>query len=147
VQRRQQQVPRPRSEPQRLADLADPRRFARALHLRVQAPAPHATREWKFYVTRDGWQPGSPLRWADLQEFCTLGNVPLSGDVYKLDCPLPKRSGQHIIYNTWQRSDSGKRSTPAWTCASKAAVALNRRRSGRTPARSPPAVRWKKAPP
>jgi len=34
------------------------------------APAPHATREWKFYVTRDGWQPGSPLRWADLQ-----GNV------------------------------------------------------------------------
>ncbi|OBU69123.1 cellulose-binding protein [Stenotrophomonas maltophilia] len=73
------------------------------------APAPHATREWKFYVTRDGWQPGSPLRWADLQEFCTLGNVPLSeGKIYKLDCPLPKRSGQHIIYNTWQRSDSGE---------------------------------------
>ena len=23
------------------------------------APAPHATREWKLYVTRDGWQPGS----------------------------------------------------------------------------------------
>ncbi|PSD27295.1 cellulose-binding protein [Stenotrophomonas maltophilia] len=72
-----------------------------------RAPAPHATREWKFYVTRDGWQPGSPLRWADLQEFCTLGNTPLSeGGVYKLECPLPKRSGQHIIYNTWQRSDS-----------------------------------------
>ncbi|WP_303637179.1 lytic polysaccharide monooxygenase auxiliary activity family 9 protein [Stenotrophomonas tuberculopleuritidis] len=71
-----------------------------------KAPAPHATRDWTFYVTREGWQPGSPLRWADLQEFCTLGNVPLSGDVYKLDCPLPKRSGQHVIYNTWQRSDS-----------------------------------------
>src|SRR6185437_8489726 len=55
------------------------------------ASAPHATREWKFYVTRDGWQPGSPLRWADLQEFCTLGDVPLSaGGVYKLDCPLPQ---------------------------------------------------------
>jgi chitin-binding protein len=66
---------------------------------------------------------GQPLRWADLQEFCTLGNVPLSeGRVYKLDCPLPKRTGQHIIYNTWQRSDSGKPSTPAWTCASKGAV-------------------------
>ncbi len=71
-----------------------------------KAPAPHATREWKFYVTREGWQPGSPLRWADLEAFCTLGNVPLSGDVYKLDCPLPKRTGQHVIYNTWQRSDS-----------------------------------------
>ncbi|WP_414498331.1 lytic polysaccharide monooxygenase [Stenotrophomonas maltophilia] len=79
-----------------------------------KAPAPHATREWKFYVTRNGWQPGSPLRWADLQEFCTLGNVPVSGDVYKLDCPLPKRSGQHIIYNTWQRSDSGE---AFYTCA------------------------------
>lgn len=79
-----------------------------------KAPAPHATREWKFYVTRDGWQPDSPLRWADLQEFCTVGNVPVSGDVYKLDCPLPKRSGQHIIYNTWQRSDSGE---AFYTCA------------------------------
>ena len=73
-----------------------------------KAPAPHATREWKFYVTREGWQPGSPLRWADLEQFCTLGNVPVSGDVYKLECPLPKRTGQHVIYNTWQRSDSAE---------------------------------------
>ena len=51
------------------------------------APAPHATREWKFYVTREGRQPGSPLHWADLQEFCTLGNVPVDGKTYKLDCP------------------------------------------------------------
>ncbi|WP_313419582.1 lytic polysaccharide monooxygenase [Stenotrophomonas sp.] len=79
-----------------------------------KAPAPHATRDWKFYVTREGWQPGSPMRWADLEEFCTLGNVPLSGDVYKLDCPLPKRTGQHVIYNTWQRSDSKE---AFYTCA------------------------------
>ncbi|SDK30989.1 lytic polysaccharide monooxygenase [Stenotrophomonas pavanii] len=79
-----------------------------------KAPAPHATRDWRFYVTREGWQPGSPLRWADLEAFCTLGNVPLSGDVYKLDCPLPKRSGQHVIYNTWQRSDSKE---AFYTCA------------------------------
>jgi chitin-binding protein len=73
------------------------------------APAPHATRDWKFYVTREGWQPGSPVGWSDLQEFCTLGNVPLSeGGVYKLDCPLPQRTGQHLIYNTWQRSDSAE---------------------------------------
>nr|WP_256644366.1 lytic polysaccharide monooxygenase auxiliary activity family 9 protein [Stenotrophomonas sp. 9(2022)] len=41
------------------------------------APAPHATREWKFYVTRDGWKAGDGLRWSDLEAFCTLGNVPL----------------------------------------------------------------------
>ncbi|KAG1257702.1 hypothetical protein G6F65_015815 [Rhizopus arrhizus] len=33
-----------------------------------KATAPHATRDWRFFVTRDGWQPGSPLRWADLQD-------------------------------------------------------------------------------
>lgn len=74
-----------------------------------RAPAPHATREWKFYVTREGWQPGTALRWGDLEAFCTLGNTPLSADgTYKLDCPLPKRTGPHIIYNTWQRSDSAE---------------------------------------
>lgn len=74
-----------------------------------KAPAPHATREWKFYVTREGWQPGTALRWGDLEAFCTLGNTPLSADgTYKLDCPLPKRTGPHIIYNTWQRSDSAE---------------------------------------
>ncbi len=41
------------------------------------APAPHATREWRFYVTRDGWKAGDGLRWSDLEAFCTLGNVPL----------------------------------------------------------------------
>lgn len=77
--------------------------------------APHATREWKFYVTREGWKASDGLRWSDLEAFCTLGDVPLSeGGVYKLDCPLPRRTGQHVIYNTWQRSDSQE---AFYTCA------------------------------
>lgn len=69
--------------------------------------APHATKDWIFYVTREGWNPNQPLRWADLYEFCRLGNVPLSsGGVYRLDCPLPQSRGRHVIYNVWQRSDS-----------------------------------------
>jgi len=71
--------------------------------------APHATRAWNFYITRDGWDPAQPLRWSDLEPFCALGNVPLGADGnYRLDCPLPKRSGRHVIYNTWQRSDSNE---------------------------------------
>lgn len=31
-----------------------------------------------------------------------------SGDVCKFDCPLAKRTGQHAIYNTWQRFDSAE---------------------------------------
>lgn len=72
-----------------------------------KATAPHATKDWLFYVTREGWNPNTPLKWSDLEQFCALGNVPLSADGnYHLDCPLPQRSGRHVIYNVWQRSDS-----------------------------------------
>ncbi len=111
-----------------------------------KATAPHATRDWRFFVTRDGWQPGSPLRWADLQEFCTLGNTPLSADgTYKLQCTLPQRTGQHVIYNTWQRSDSTEAFYTCMDVRLKAAAVVRRRhRNGRMPARSPPAenCRW-----
>lgn len=74
---------------------------------RFRGTAPHATRDWVFYATRDGWDPTKPLAWGDLEEFCRIGNTPLSSDgTYRLSCPLPSRSGRHVIYNTWQRSDS-----------------------------------------
>ncbi|MCW8127221.1 lytic polysaccharide monooxygenase [Microbulbifer halophilus] len=71
------------------------------------ATAPHATRDWVFYVTRQGYTPDQPLQWGDLFEFCRLGDVPLSADKrYILNCPLPPVTGKHVIYTTWQRSDS-----------------------------------------
>ncbi|WP_136775092.1 lytic polysaccharide monooxygenase [Chitiniphilus eburneus] len=74
------------------------------------APAQHATKNWVFYVTKDGWDQTRPLKWSDLEPFCTLGNV--AGDAakrYHLTCPLPKnKTGRHMIYNTWQRSDSAE---------------------------------------
>lgn len=74
---------------------------------KFHATAPHATQDWIFYVTRANWQPGQPVNWNDLEEFCRLGNVPLGpNNTYTLDCPLPQRSGTHVIYNVWQRSDS-----------------------------------------
>lgn len=71
------------------------------------ATAPHATQDWVFYVTRQGYTPDQPLQWSDLFEFCRLGDVPLSADNrYILNCPLPAVTGKHVIYTTWQRSDS-----------------------------------------
>lgn len=71
------------------------------------ATAPHATQDWVFYVTRQGYTPDEPLKWSDLFEFCRLGEVPLSADNrYILNCPLPPVTGKHVIYTTWQRSDS-----------------------------------------
>lgn len=69
--------------------------------------APHQTRDWQLFVTRDGWNQSAPLAWTDLEKFCTLGNLPTDANKrYHLTCKLPKKTGQHIIYLAWQRSDS-----------------------------------------
>lgn len=70
--------------------------------------APHATRDWVFYVTRESWSPTQPLKWGDMFEFCRFNSVPLTGDKYKMKCALPQLTGKHVIYTTWQRSDSAE---------------------------------------
>lgn len=75
------------------------------------ATAPHATRDWQFYLTRDGWDATQALTWSDVDPFCTSGAVPLVSDaqgrqVYKIRCNLPERSGRQVIFVAWQRSDS-----------------------------------------
>lgn len=75
------------------------------------ATAPHATRDWQLYVTRDGWDARQPLGWDDVDLFCTSGAVPLATDaqgrqVYRIPCTVPARSGRHVIFAIWQRSDS-----------------------------------------
>ncbi|MBB5825460.1 lytic polysaccharide monooxygenase [Micromonospora carbonacea] len=68
-----------------------------------------------FYVTKDSWSPNRPLAWSDLEEqpFLTVTNPPQSGGPgtndghYYFSGNLPSgKSGQHIIYSRWVRSDS-----------------------------------------
>ncbi|TDR42587.1 chitin binding protein [Tahibacter aquaticus] len=68
--------------------------------------APHATREWIFYVSRDSYSPAQSLHWSDLDEFCRLGNVALDEGNYHLRCTLPSLRGKRTIYSVWQRADS-----------------------------------------
>lgn len=70
------------------------------------AAVPHSTAYFKFYVTKDGYDPTQPLAWADLEEFCTITDVTLEGMQYRMSCPLPAKNGRHVIYNIWQRDDS-----------------------------------------
>lgn len=89
-----------------------------------QASAPHSTQDMLFYITPEGWNPSQPLAWADLDfvndpgnpqdpidPFChltsvTLEQLPGVGSAYRMTCPLPARSGKHLIYHVWQRDDS-----------------------------------------
>jgi chitin-binding protein len=67
------------------------------------------------YVTRDTWSPTRPLAWSDLeaQPFSTSTNPPALGGPgtndghYYWQATLPaNKSGRHIIYMRWVRSDS-----------------------------------------
>jgi chitin-binding protein len=68
-----------------------------------------------FYVTRDSWSPTRPLAWNDLESspFLTVTNPPQNGGPgtneghYYFSGNLPSgKSGRHIIYSRWVRSDS-----------------------------------------
>lgn len=96
------------------------------------ATAPHAVKSFDLYVTRAGWNPASPLNWADLEKFASVGNPVRDGQRYRMTVPLPAgRTGQHVIYAIWQRADSPE-----------AFYACSDVRFSDDPSPPPPAVTW-----
>jgi len=97
------------------------------------ATAVHATAYFHLYVTKEGYDPTLPLKWSDLEDapFCTLTapSTP-TNNRYRFTCPFPQgRTGPHVIYTIWQRSDSPE-----------AFYACNDVKFSDTP---PPATSWK----
>lgn len=72
------------------------------LTITYHATAPHANSNFEFYITRAGYSPTQPLRWADLELMAKFNNQnPTTFTNWTL--PVPQRSGRHIIYTIWQR--------------------------------------------
>ncbi|GAA3266767.1 lytic polysaccharide monooxygenase [Dactylosporangium vinaceum] len=67
---------------------------------------------FRLYVTKNGWDPTSPLKWSDLESFGSVTDPPQSGgpgglNYYYWNQTLPTgKSGRHILYIQWVRSDS-----------------------------------------
>lgn len=79
---------------------------------RYNAWAPHPG-TWSQYITRDGYDPTQPLKWSDLEPapFNEVTNPPINGSgpdgaEYTWPVTLPNKTGRHVIYSIWQRSDS-----------------------------------------
>lgn len=69
--------------------------------------APHKG-SFELYITKDGYDPSKPLKWSDLEAtpFVKVTDPPMQGGDYVFDGKVPARSGRHLIYSIWQRSDS-----------------------------------------
>ncbi|WP_240136521.1 lytic polysaccharide monooxygenase [Streptomyces sp. MUM 178J] len=74
---------------------------------RYKATAPHRG-GFELYITKDGYDPTKPLKWSDLEEkpFATVADPKLVNGEYVFEGVVPKKSGRHLIYSIWQRSDS-----------------------------------------
>lgn len=74
---------------------------------RYKATAPHKG-SFELYLTKDSYDPSEPLKWSDLEEksFAKVTNPKLENGEYVFDGVVPNKSGRHLIYSIWQRSDS-----------------------------------------
>ncbi|MFD9794697.1 lytic polysaccharide monooxygenase [Streptomyces sp. NPDC059070] len=69
--------------------------------------APHRG-TFELYITKDGYDPTKPLKWSDLEAkpFARVTDPGMRGGDYVFDATLPAKSGRHLVYSIWQRSDS-----------------------------------------
>ncbi|GHC32252.1 lytic polysaccharide monooxygenase [Streptomyces cinnamoneus] len=74
---------------------------------RYRATAPHRG-TFELYITKDGYDPKKPLKWSDLEAkpFAKVTDPTLRNGSYVFDGTVPKKSGRHLVYSIWQRSDS-----------------------------------------
>ena len=68
--------------------------------------APHATLYYRFYLTEEGFDPAArALRWDDL-ELIHDSKRREAAKLDRFDVDVPQRTGRHVLYAIWQRSDS-----------------------------------------
>ncbi|MCF4137625.1 lytic polysaccharide monooxygenase [Streptomyces sp. Tue 6430] len=75
---------------------------------RYRVTAPHKG-TFTVYVTRPGYDPARPLAWSDLDlehPVATATDPVAAGGFSTFSGTLPERSGRHVLYAVWQRSDS-----------------------------------------
>ncbi|MFD6288115.1 lytic polysaccharide monooxygenase [Streptomyces sp. NPDC060205] len=74
---------------------------------RYKGTAPHKG-SFELYVTKDGYDPTKPLKWSDLEAkpFLKVTDPKLENGDYVFSGVVPVKSGRHLIYSIWQRSDS-----------------------------------------
>ncbi|WP_305852463.1 lytic polysaccharide monooxygenase [Gracilibacillus caseinilyticus] len=69
--------------------------------------AAHSTTSWDYYITKEGWDPNSPLERSDFELFCTYNDNGQRPDFTTThDCEIPQREGYHVILAYWEVADT-----------------------------------------
>ncbi|QJC53972.1 chitin-binding protein [Paenibacillus albicereus] len=71
--------------------------------------ARHATAEWKYYITKKGWDPNKAIARADLEQFCYVkdtGAQPPATVTHTCNVPSD-RTGYYVILGVWEVADTG----------------------------------------
>ncbi|MGL5603092.1 MAG: N-acetylglucosamine-binding protein GbpA [Silvania sp.] len=71
--------------------------------------APHKTTNWRWYITRQDWNPNKPLTrdQFDLTPFCTInGHGQAPAQRQEMNCNVPQRTGYQVIYAVWEIADT-----------------------------------------
>jgi N-acetylglucosamine-binding protein A len=71
--------------------------------------ANHVTRNYRYYLTKQGWNPNAPLTRAafDTTPFCVIdGGMRQPPTVEVQQCTVPQRSGYHVILSVWEIGDT-----------------------------------------
>lgn len=71
--------------------------------------APHPIADFKYYITKENWNPNQPLTRdaLELTPFCVIpGGPAASTGTTTHSCDVPERSGYHVIYGAWDVSDT-----------------------------------------
>ncbi|MFC3978739.1 lytic polysaccharide monooxygenase [Streptosporangium jomthongense] len=65
---------------------------------------------FEIYITKDGFDPLQPLKWSDLDStlLAKVRNPSKVNGEYVIQGQLPPKTGRHIVYSIWQRSDSAE---------------------------------------
>ena len=71
--------------------------------------APHKTVNWRWYITKQDWNPNKPLTRDQFEStpFCTVnGNGQAPSPRQEMSCNVPQRTGYQVIYAVWEIADT-----------------------------------------
>ncbi len=71
--------------------------------------APHKTTNWRYYITKQDWNPNKPLTrdQFELTPFCSInGNGQAPQMTQSMNCNVPQRTGYQVIYGVWEIADT-----------------------------------------